>query len=212
MDFRYPPVTAAAWKQARDTCFQHSHSPHLITNFHKSRKDLYWKTIQEVGLEDHLRIGAIARTASGDRIPGYYALERTSLNRRDLSYFWRVFRENEQLEQKETLTMKRSDLKTGMRLVFKNGKRVIVMKDTSRGDTVVGDTWFPLNDGYQADLQPCSETYSPILYIYDRPFGNDVLLNPQCKGNLLWEAPAKSKEMTVSEIEKALGYSVKVVK
>lgn len=39
------------------------------------------------------------------------------------------------------------------------------------------------------------------------------LINPKaCKGELVWEKPLAAKEMTVSEIEKALGYNVKIVK
>lgn len=39
------------------------------------------------------------------------------------------------------------------------------------------------------------------------------LLNPEkCIGELIWEKPLAAKEMTVSEIEKALRYNVKIVK
>ena len=39
------------------------------------------------------------------------------------------------------------------------------------------------------------------------------LADPEkCIGDLIWEKPLAAKEMTVSEIEKALGYNVKIVK
>lgn len=39
-----------------------------------------------------------------------------------------------------------------------------------------------------------------------------MLTNIEEKGKLIWEKKAKVKEMTIAEIEKELGYSVKVVK
>lgn len=39
------------------------------------------------------------------------------------------------------------------------------------------------------------------------------LVNPEkCIGDLVWEKPLAAKEMTVSEIEKALGYEIKIIK
>ena len=44
-------------------------------------------------------------------------------------------------------------------------------------------------------------------------FSSHELANPEnCKGDLIWEKPLAAKEMTVSEIEKVLGYNVKIVK
>ena len=47
----------------------------------------------------------------------------------------------------------------------------------------------------------------------DNIFSSHELADPEkCIGDLIWEKPLAAKEMTVSEIEKALGYEIKVIK
>lgn len=47
----------------------------------------------------------------------------------------------------------------------------------------------------------------------DNIFSSHELANPEdCIGDLIWDKSLAAKEMTVSEIEKALGYNVKIVK
>lgn len=47
----------------------------------------------------------------------------------------------------------------------------------------------------------------------DNIFSSHELADPEkCIGDLIWEKPLAAKEMTVSEIEKVLGYEIKVIK
>ena len=190
------------------------HADRLVTNFLRDRYPVFRDTIHQLGLGGYLQINDNATNIYGARLSGHHALERRHSRVRDLSIFWRTLELNEQ-KQKEKHTMKLSDLKTGMRLVRNNGTTVIVMLDTSRGNCYTNgeDAHGVLETMYYADLspRPTFENYK-ILHIYDGPDGVYKMFNPSKKGCLLWTAPPKVKEMTVAEIEKALGYSVKVVK
>ena len=68
-------------------------------------------------------------------------------------------------------------------------------------------------EGWIAFKTPRFEIIAIWKFDKDNVFSSRELVNPEdCKGELVWEKPLAAKEMTVSEIEKALGYSVKIVK
>lgn len=122
--------------------------------------------------------------------------------------------------------MKNKDLKTGMILVTEADKYVMVLKDTENGDIVSGDTWQPIyeNSDVVEDLR-VKKIYRPLnnrAYLAkDSGFMNRNIkedYNVNCctfpwleDYELIWERKNK-KEMTISEIEKELGYSIKIVK
>lgn len=119
--------------------------------------------------------------------------------------------------------MKNEELKTGMILITEKDEYVMVLKDTDNGDIVSGDTWQPIykNRDIVEELK--------VKKIY-QPSNNEAYLSKNSdfiKRNirkiynanssifshykLIWER-GKKKEMTISEIEKELGYSIKIIK
>lgn len=82
-----------------------------------------------------------------------------------------------------------------------------------------GEYYFYLNGrgyGRNGFTKFSSSGYKIVkIWKFDRDniFSSHELANPEkCIGDLIWEKPLAAKEMTVSEIEKALGYNVKIVK
>ena len=95
------------------------------------------------------------------------------------------------------------EIKEGMLIVHKDGKYLVTRNcyDDLIAAHERGKSWFGIKDS-------CVE----VEAIYDRP----KLYAKTCQFStsdrrLLWKKP-EVKEMTVAEIEKELGYSVKVVK
>lgn len=122
--------------------------------------------------------------------------------------------------------MKNKDLKTGMILVTKDDEYVMVLKDTEHGDIVSGDTWQPIykDKDIVEDLE-VKRIYQPLnnrAYLakssdfinrdIEKMYSTNNYLFPWEEDyELIWERKNK-KEMTISEIEKKLGYPIKIVK
>ena len=113
-------------------------------------------------------------------------------------------------------SLKKSDLKTGDAVISKGNWQGVILRGTVCGDVI---KWF--KDEYGEIIQKyrslstvnndLSYGTSRIVKVYrcDNPgllTSCDVIQNRF----LLWEDDAK--EMTVAEIERALGYKVKIVK
>jgi len=108
--------------------------------------------------------------------------------------------------------MKKQGLKTGMLLQFRNGEVYMVINDTlvsSFGE------WTSL--GYFDEDLNCNSMYddkrdimkvSKVIYRSDLMpyYWNEETLN----NNLLWERE-ETKKMTVSEIQKELGYKIEII-
>ena len=111
--------------------------------------------------------------------------------------------------------MENEDLKTGMILETGKGTFVMVLKGTENGDIVSGDTWQPIykNTNVIEDLK-VMRIYQPIhnaSYLgTERGFSKRRDLRKDIDYKIIWER--KEKEMTIAEIEKELGYSIKVIK
>lgn len=110
--------------------------------------------------------------------------------------------------------MTKEKLKTGMILELMDGRIVMVLLGTENGDIVSGDTWLPLNNysndkmfGNEIDTISVKKVYQPIS---NSDFLYGKILDIR-NANLIWERKPK-KEMTISEIEKELGYEIKIVK
>ena len=108
----------------------------------------------------------------------------------------------------------KDDLKAGMFVELKNGYKGVLIpcyKQHNLDST-------PLFVVYHNDRLCDAELYSNIfddwgiIRVYDlsRANGGDFFSNEY--RNLLWEYEERVKEMTVAEIEKELGYKVKIVK
>lgn len=110
----------------------------------------------------------------------------------------------DQIEKVEDVGMTKKDLKDGMVCEVRCGKRYIWLYGDLRGI----DSW---RSKTQEDLTNLHVADFDIVKIYDRGDNNTIhkiLVRP---GELIWERK-EPREMTVTEIEKALGYRVKVVK
>ena len=110
--------------------------------------------------------------------------------------------------------MKKSDLKTGMRVRFKNGRIYIVIRDYDTASyghqdvLFVNDFGFMVGSDYGEDLLYRDDDYS-VSEVYASP-SDSYFLDLERKGRLLWERQ-EPKEMTLADIEAELGYPVKVV-
>lgn len=118
--------------------------------------------------------------------------------------------------------MKIEDLKTGMRLIMRNGYEFIVLKNVETPYRKKQDMYVDLNGGwmssglYNEDLTAISDHNFDIMEIYAQNNGKyldgNVLKHGERKNmDLIWSRNDK-KEMTISEIEKELGYSIKIIK
>lgn len=108
----------------------------------------------------------------------------------------------------------KQDLKTGMVVELRNGKCAMVLLGTENGDIISGTTWFPI-DGFGEKLTRGVDY--DVIKIYQPTSNRDFLYDGKIhidEANLIWERKEEPqpKEMTVEEIEKELGYSIKVVK
>ena len=122
--------------------------------------------------------------------------------------------------------MRLKDLKTGMRIILRNGQEYIVLKNVVtpykyEGEqdmyiSIAGD-WMS-SSSYNDDLT-CKEDDDykyDIIKVYAQNNGDyisgSVLQKNEIRNmNLIWERKEKRK-MTVSEICKELGYDVEIVK
>lgn len=109
----------------------------------------------------------------------------------------------------------KSDLKTGMILEFKRGEKATVLLGTENGDIFAGETWGPIN-GLTDDLMDIeNEERGKVAKVY-QPVANCYYINTKYIGGdtrdykLLWERE-ETKEMTIEEIQKELGYKIKII-
>lgn len=119
--------------------------------------------------------------------------------------------------------MELSDLKTGMRIVTRDGKEYIVLKDVKTPYKKIEDMYISIKN----DSWLCSSNYDEnmkvnsgnkkfdIMKVYAQNNGEYIdasVLETKTKDmDLIWERK-KLRKMTVSEICKALGYEVEIVK
>ena len=107
--------------------------------------------------------------------------------------------------------MKKADLKTGMLAKARNGYfyLIIVMDDEPLFANVEGSSYV---GGYRDDLtnENCSDF--DVIEVYGRNGKalRDLTSTDTNIRKLLWERE-ESKEMTVEQIQKELGYKIKVV-
>ena len=104
--------------------------------------------------------------------------------------------------------MQKKDLKSGMVVVLRNGRRGLVLLNTSRGDIVggCGDTsqdfdteWLQLS-GIQDNLKHLSSEDYDIMKIYDSRYNRDFGSLDIDELELIWERESKIIELTIDEI------------
>lgn len=118
--------------------------------------------------------------------------------------------------------MKLSDLKTGMRIVLRNGQELIVLKDVITPNGKKEDMYVKKDGGFMAasdyndDMtRKSADKEWDITKVYEQNNGkylDAVVLSSDIEYfDLIWER-TKAKKMTVSEICKELGYEVEIIK
>lgn len=104
--------------------------------------------------------------------------------------------------------MKKADLKTGMILELDDGEKAMVLLDTDQGDIASGQTWFPLtsldNDLYDS----CNR----VMRIYQPESNREYAQKNWVQARLIWTRPEEVVEMTLAQVCKSLGKTVKIIK
>jgi hypothetical protein len=103
--------------------------------------------------------------------------------------------------------MEKSDLRTGMLCILRNGEKSLVMLNTSNGDILAGSDgeegqcWFPL-DGLNDDLTKASgQSKYDVMFIYDY-HANDMKASfSTSKRILLWERKEEKPILTLDGVE-----------
>ena len=115
-------------------------------------------------------------------------------------------------------TFTKSDLKTGMTVVQRNGETKLVLLDTPLGDNLVGDNWVSLDD-YSDDLKftAYDNTCIDIIEVYE-PLYNHLLmprflnqLGDNGKYKLVWKRE-EVLEVTMDEIAEKFKVNVNNIK
>ena len=103
--------------------------------------------------------------------------------------------------------MKKSDLKTGMIVRFRNGLSGLVnFNETDREIKVTNEAYVSIN-AFQDDLTYNSTPIYDIMRVYNYIDEYRTAAGYEC----IWKRKEETKEMTVKEIEKELGYKIKIV-
>lgn len=105
----------------------------------------------------------------------------------------------------------KSDLQNGMVVEYKNGwRRLFIKKDTIDDSLFIGDMGsLPLRS-FRDNLECIGCNDMSIYRIYISHSTNlDSFFDDGCL-SLVWERPSYFKEMTVEEIEKELGYKIRI--
>ena len=106
--------------------------------------------------------------------------------------------------------MKKQDLKTGMLVQFRNGEVYMLINDALVRDGGWNSLYSfdnDLNDIYSFDKFDIVKVSKVLQHNYLMPrYWNEKTLN----NNLLWERE-ETKKMTVSEIQKELGYKIEII-
>lgn len=112
--------------------------------------------------------------------------------------------------------MKKSDLKTGMVVETRNGEKYLVMLNPDCKDRELINFkggYMPLyNYNNELMLKKFNKGFD-IVKVYSVGSSICWLLGDkeQMEFKLLWEREEETKEMTIAEIEKELGYKIKIV-
>ena len=96
--------------------------------------------------------------------------------------------------------MKKSDLKTGMRVLFVGDDRIciIVKTDTETFGVFEFGHARPI---FQYDLSINTGSPCDVVKVYDIPTTHDLILKHEYSGNLLWERKEEKPILTLDGVE-----------
>ena len=112
--------------------------------------------------------------------------------------------------------MEKSDLKTGMIAETRNGEKYLVMLEPDcEGKELInfGSGFMPLSRYADSLMINTGDEGFDIMKVYSVGGSIHRLLRDKERMNfkLIWEREEGTKEMTVKEIERELGYKIKIV-
>lgn len=112
--------------------------------------------------------------------------------------------------------MKKADLRTGMVVETRNGNKYLVMlnPDCEGKELINFDSGFMPLSRYNDNLMlKTGDEEFDIMKVYSVEASICRLLRDKerMEFKLIWEREEETKEMTVKEIEKELGYNIKIV-
>jgi hypothetical protein len=111
--------------------------------------------------------------------------------------------------------MRKSDLKTGMRVELGNGKTYIVMINTGHDDVFIRNGGNKMDIScYKEDLtlvEPDCLGRFNVLKVYGAPTYNSSAIDPKMMGDLLWERKEEVPEYTMEQAIAKLGHKFKIV-
>lgn len=146
------------------------------------------------------------------RLYGYYSVCPVDLYLKDGTPMvdWSVNRAYEILFEETRKEFAKADLKTGMVVETRNENRYFVLEQEGRIKVidVVGSCLGEIYDDLTADKKE-----DDIMVVYQAPAFDDVteIADLYMKnGYVLWERQ-EPREMTLEEVEKELGYKIKIV-
>jgi hypothetical protein len=98
--------------------------------------------------------------------------------------------------------MKKSDLKTGMWVEYRNGIKRLVALNTRWGDVLVGFDGNACLGNFKESLEHEFLKDMDIVKVYE-PYGANYILKPE-KSSVIWERTPQPIEMTLEEACKKL--------
>ena len=105
----------------------------------------------------------------------------------------------------------KSDLQNGMVVEYKNGwRRLFIKKDTDEASYFIGDKGMIFLDSFKNNLECIHSDEMNISKIYISRSPNLACIFEDRFLSLFWKKPSHFKEMTVGEIEKELGYKIRI--
>ena len=110
-----------------------------------------------------------------------------------------------------------NDLKTGMILVLRNGKRAMVLKDTNNGDIVSGDNFWKPISSMNKDLTSSFKSDGDVMFIEQPKSNSEYLYGGKIgDGKVIWQRIEESSEQKhlreLQEQYKILGEKIAQIK
>lgn len=110
--------------------------------------------------------------------------------------------------EKGEITMKKSDLKTGMVVECKNGRKYMYIETESIRGVFICSTGY-INADFNDDFKNAYSRCYDIMKIYQADNEYQLVQQNWDDMQLAWERQ-EPRKMTLAEIEKKLGYSVEI--
>jgi uncharacterized protein YkvS len=111
--------------------------------------------------------------------------------------------------------MTKKDLKTGMRVKYRDGTTGLVMLDTNQGSIICGKLWARIDD-YNDDLTTnYNHREYDIIAVYEQSYAY-FMPNLADIGDLIWEEALEVEEISADEairrLEQSSGKKIKITR